>query len=343
MPKPYLIVMCSPDRDRFTTRRAIGSIKATDLSLAEFWLIDNNYDENFRHPSIMNRALETAARRGQSVIFLDDDIEITTFDWINRLEKAAQATGADILSCRHVWENGETNHEGYWIDESGLVAPIIGAAHRFSPNHSAAAFVPSLCSALMAVKDPARYYFDTGYLKYQQDLDICIQSWQRSKPVVCLLDLKIIHHAGSTGELHESFVQRLQSDSIYFAKKWQAILPTLYQRPELEHLSNYSPGSHHWRHTYQKASLSKSTDPELASALFASIAENCFDETMRSGANYHLYTLNQDRTRLEECLDLNPCHRAARNILAQASESSPARHKSCTHGFDCSRCLLGGK
>ena len=343
MPKPYLIVMCSPDRDRFTTRRAIGSIKATDLSQAELWLIDNNYDEAFSHPIVMNRALEMAARRGQSVIFLDDDIEITTFDWIARLDEAARTTGAHILGCRHVWENGETNHEGYWIDESGLVAPIIGAAHRFSANHPTAAFVPSLCSALMVVRNPAQYHFDTGYLKYQQDLDICIQSWQRSKPVVCLLNLKIIHHAGSTGEMHESFVQRLQSDSVYFAKKWRTMLSTLYERPELEHLGDYLPGSHHWRHTYRKASLCKSTDPELASALFASVARDCFDETMRSGANYHLYTLTKDWARLEECLDLNPCHRAAREILIQASESSAAHHKSCTHGFDCSRCLLGSK
>lgn len=344
MPKPYLIVMCSPDRDRFTTRRAVGSIKATDLSKAEFWLVDNNYDKEFSHPVVMNRTLEVAKQRGQSVIFLDDDIEITTYDWITRLHDAAVATGADILSCRHVWDDGETNHEGYWIDESGLVAPIIGAEHRFSTDHPAAAFVPSLCSALMFVRNPGNYYFDTQFLKYQQDLDICMQSWAQDKPVVCLMDLKIMHHAGSTGEMHESFVQRLQADSVYFANKWKSTLPTLYDRQELQHLRHYHPGFHFWRHTYRQASLAKSTAPDTASSLFRLIGQNCYDETMRSGAHYHLYTMTQDTSALERCLELNPCHRAAREILIQHSDpSSAAHHKSCTHGFDCSRCHLGAK
>ncbi len=343
MPKPYLIVMCSPDRDRFTTRRAMGSIKATDLSKAEFWLIDNNYNTGFSHPIVMNRALEVAAKRDQSVIFLDDDIEITTYDWIDQLEKATQATGADIASCRHVWDNGETNHEGYWIDQSGMVAPIIGAQHHYAPNHAGAAYVPSLCSALMLVHNPKHYHFDTGYLKYQQDLDICLQAWEQDKPVICLLDLKIMHHAGSTGERHENFVQRLQADSVFFANKWRHLLPTLMDRPELSHLRDYQPGSNYWRNLYRKASLLKSVDREAAQAVFADIARNCFDESMRSGANYHLYTLTEDLSALSSCLALNPCHRAAREILREKTPNSTADHKACTHGFDCAHCQLGSR
>ncbi len=343
MPKPYLIVMCSPDRDRFSTRRALGSIKATDLSRAEFWLVDNNYDAAFRHPDVMNRALQVAAGRGQSVIFLDDDIEVATYDWIERLEQATKRSGADIIGCRHVWADGNTNHEGYWIDETGIVAPIIGAEHRFCEGAPGIAYVPSLCSALMLVHNPGDYSFDAGFAKYQQDLDICLQSWAADKPVVCILDLKIMHHAGSTGELHDNFAQRLQADSVYFSNKWRDFLTTLYNRNELEHLHDYMPGHNFWRTEYHKASLMKKTDSLEAESLFRRIANDCYDEKMRSGANYHLYRLTGELAPLRRCMSLNPCHRAARERLASESDQDIAHYKSCTHGHDCSRCVLGAK
>ncbi len=342
MPKPYLIVMCSPDRDRFSTRRALGSIKATDLSQAELWLIDNNYDTGFSHPDVMNRALQVAASRGQSLIFLDDDIEITTYDWIGRLEKAAEDGGADIVGCRHVWADGNTNHEGYWIDETGIVAPIVGAQHRFCDGTQAVAYVPSLCGAVMLVRNPGAYAFDTGFLKYQQDLDICLQSWAADKPVVCLLDLKVMHHAGSTGEMHANFAQRLQTDSVYFANKWQSFLPRLYERPELTHLRDYSPGFHYWRNEYRKASLMKSSNCETAEAL-SRIAQHCYDEQMRSGANYHIFSLTDDLEPLRRCLALNPCHQVARAKLSAQARDDVAHYKSCTHGHDCSQCVLGAR
>ena len=77
--------------------------------------------------------------------------------------------------------------------------------------------------------------------------------------------------------------------------------------------------------------------------MFRQIASNCFDETMRSGANYHLYTLNKEVHHLETCLAFNPCHRTAREILREQTDLAQAHYKSCTHGFDCARCLLGSK
>jgi glycosyltransferase involved in cell wall biosynthesis len=120
MTKDTILFMCSPDIRRLNARRAIASVKATDLSRAELYVIDNGFDPRFNHSVVMNDMLRHAERTGRNVVILDDDVEIHRYDWLDRLYSAADDLGADIVGCVHTDARGTVNHMGIVPDEDGL-------------------------------------------------------------------------------------------------------------------------------------------------------------------------------------------------------------------------------
>ncbi|MBF0566004.1 MAG: hypothetical protein HQK89_12250 [Nitrospirae bacterium] len=334
-----IIVMCSPNVNLLTARRAVNSIKSTDLSRAELYVIDNNYDDSFSHPVVMNDCLRLAASLGKNAIFLDDDVEIYDYGWIARLYEASDKLGADIVGCTHVFEDGEINHQGYCVDEWGVSEPITDFMHKPETIAGGAVYVPTLCSAVMLVKNCGDYVFDTSFRKYQQDLDICIQAWSRGKKVACVLSLEAIHHQGYTAASNPGFSSIYYEDCARLAVKWGDYLKEFQRIADLEQYASFN-SKMGWSQFYNKATRMKYIDQNRALPMFRQIAAHCFNRRLRAGSYFHLYQIEKERSHLENCLRANPCHKMAAEYLKELSPHDAAFLSNCGLSYNCRKCVL---
>lgn len=336
MTKDTLIFLCSPDINRLVARRCLGSIKATDLSRAELHIFDNNYDHSFSHPILMERMLRMAEKRGMNLLFLDDDVEISRFNWIDRLYEVSEDMGADIISCVHTNDSGDINHVGEFIRPNGTSLSIFDMRHEPDSIVNGAVYAPVLCSALMLVKNPGRYYMDLGYKKYKQDLDICMQAWDIGERVALALDMQVIHNRGFTGDQDKAYGQVFTNDASYFAKRWRDKLDLILRKPELIQYKGIE-SIQGWGHWYANATDNIGVDKEESIRIFREIAEACYIPRLVAGAYYYIYKLTGNADAIRECNRINPCHMAAQKLLM---EEGGVLTRCCEYTYDCRSCAL---
>ncbi len=341
--------MCSPDLNRLSARRAVNSLKSTDLSRAELVLMENNYAADFSHPRVMAEKLTYASQQGLNIVFVDDDVEIYQPHWLERLYEVSHRLKADIVSGVQVFDDGSIDCVGEYIDEHGFT-DAIGRIKRQTDfiidnamgveNVENAAYVPALYSAVMLVRHCGAFQIDTQYTKDKHDLDLCMQAWQKGKRVACALDLKLIHHRGFTGDSQPGKQDSFVKDARLFAQKWKSFIPELYNRPELQPYKQFNFRDQTWTKYYNLASLLKQEEPQTASKMFTRISRYCYNDRLKGGAFFHLFQLQKDKTFLVKCLQVNPCHRGARKTLEENFRIDTQPFRKCPHTNDCRSCHL---
>jgi hypothetical protein len=335
MKKDTLIVFCSPDIHRLVARRSLGSIKSTNLQRAELHIFDNRFDEDFRHPIVMERTLRMAQRCGMNILFLDDDVEIYRYDWIDRLYEVSKDLDADIVSCIQSGDHGRINSAGEFLYSNGTTAAIYDFCHDKESVINKAVYAPVLCSAIMLIKNPHLYYMDSEFKKYKQDLDICMQAWDQGRKVGLALDMDLIHNRGFTGDQNPSYQSIFATDAAYFAHKWKDKLERIRNLPELVQYTDQIRKS--WTQIYNYATNNLLINPEESKAIYQDVIERCYIPRWVAGAHYHLYRITGDILHLRECNRVNPCHGAARKKLSDLGEKP---RNGCSFANDCRTCNM---
>ncbi|MBF0608754.1 MAG: hypothetical protein SFH39_08835 [Candidatus Magnetobacterium sp. LHC-1] len=339
--KDTIIVMCCPSVDRLFTKRAIGSVKESDLSRADLIVMDNNYDEHFHYPGVVARMLRFAAQTGKNLILMEDDTEINDYRWIERLYAASENLGSDITGCVHTYENGLPNHEGIYIDDDLSMWTYTDMMIDPADVTGNAIYVPALCGAVMLIKNCAAYNVDTTYKKYHHDADICLQAWQRGSSVGCALDLKVIHHLRYYEHRDPSCTDTYNEDSAYFTDKWASYIPRLTNMPQVRRYEKGLCKDIMWAHFFQRAMRLKTFNKTLASSMFYRVVAECINERYIAEAYFQLFLLEGGRQHLENCLTFNPCHSPARQNLQQLSvNTSSSFVNKCDHPIICRQCHL---
>ena len=338
MAKDTILCMCSPDIDRLNARRAIASVKATDLSRAELYVIDNAFDRTFNHSIVMNDMLAYAAKTHRSLVILDDDIEIWRYDWLDRLHQAGADLDADIVGCVLTEDDGWANHYGEFLYADGLTESILDFRHdpRYVVNH--ATYVPALCSAVILIRPCARYHVDVDYQKYKMDLDLCLQAWAEGRKVGIALDLRLKHIRGMVGDRNPNYSRILSEDSARFARKWQPQIDRILSSPELQQYRVDHQNAREWQQALWRAARVRYIDADAARSAYERIAAECYAPTIAATAHFQLHALTGDLDHLVRCNAVNPCHRAARQKL-EAAGLTPSNR--CDYALDCRRCRLG--
>jgi hypothetical protein len=308
--KNIQIILCTPDMFRPTARSCINSIKQTDLSKAELIIADNAYDNHFSHPKLMASFFSYVENR--QIIFVDDDVQIHDYDWIDRLISTSNQTKSTIVGCIHTYESGEINHHGILVYRDGTTElmrePIDCNLHN--------PYVPAVSSAVMLIKDINNLGFDTTYKKYQHDTDICLSAWQKNKKVSLCSELKVVHKLSDYTSTFYNFKSIYAYDSQLMANKWIKFCENgLYDLSELKCYQKLSEGPN-WEEKYNKASILSETDPQKAAVLFNQIINECPQSWRRAGAHYHLFGINNNEFHLSECIKLNPYHKKASDLIS---------------------------
>ncbi|GHA02128.1 hypothetical protein GCM10008090_09250 [Arenicella chitinivorans] len=192
--------------------------------------VEKNIPFNFS--AICNYGVEQA--RGDYIVLLNNDIEILTSDWIERMLEHAQRDEIGAVGCKLLYPDGRIQH-------AGVVAGMVGAAghpHKFFPDHHIGYHgrlhmvynVSAVTGAMMMVKKSK--YDAVGGLDEENlavaynDIDLCLKLLDAGYYNLFTPHAKATHHESvSRGyEDTEEKIQRLMTEQGHFLTRWADFL-----------------------------------------------------------------------------------------------------------------------
>lgn len=162
------------------------------------------YAERFSFSVAIN--IGAAAARGEYLVLLNDDTEVRSPDWIERMLEHALTPGVGVVGCKLCYPGGEVQHAGVVIGREGVGAGHInvgfpgdapGYRGMLATTHNCSA-VTGACmmvsSQLYAQLDGFDESFDSEY----SDVDLCLRAIERGRRVVWTPRAVLIHHERSS-------------------------------------------------------------------------------------------------------------------------------------------------
>ena len=182
-----------------------GSTDPESLAVFERWARKDRririvrYDVPFNFSQIINYAV--AQSNGQYLLFLNNDTEIITADWIEAMVEQAQRPTIGAVGAMLLYPDGSVQHAGVVIGVGG----VAGHSHKYFPGDA-----PGYFSALKAVNNYSAVTgaclmvrrdvfekvggFDEKFAIAFNDVDFCLKLRQAGYHNVYLPHAKLYHH-----------------------------------------------------------------------------------------------------------------------------------------------------
>jgi GT2 family glycosyltransferase len=161
------------------------------------------YDREFNFSAKIN--LGALHSQGELLLLLNDDIEVLTPNWLERMVMYAQHPGIGAVGARLLWEDGRLQHAGVLFENGGLPGHIYrgfrGEFKGYSNNaHLAQNFLAVTGACLMT---PAAAFeevggFSTALPVNYNDMDYCLKLRTKGLRVVYDPDTVLYHFESSS-------------------------------------------------------------------------------------------------------------------------------------------------
>lgn len=176
------------------------------------------FDEPFNYSKACN--LGAAASTGEILLFLNNDIEVVSPDWLTELVRYALLPGVGVVGTKLVYPNGVLQHAGVVVGMHlcGLVFNR-GAEYGWGPFGS-----PSVTRNWLGIMGACQMVrrdvferingFDETYKIAMSDIKLTLDAWRAGYRTVCAPAAKLVHHEGaSRGHSNpESDIRRTAAD-----------------------------------------------------------------------------------------------------------------------------------
>lgn len=213
-----------------TEPRTLERMAAFSAADKRVRFVEKNIPFNFS--AICNYGVEQS--RGDYIVLLNNDIEIITSDWIERMLEHAQRDEIGAVGCKLLYPDGRIQH-------AGVVAGMVGAAghpHKFFPDHHIGYHgrlhmvynVSAVTGAMMMVKkakfDAVGGLDEENLAVAYNDIDLCLKLLDAGYYNLFTPHAKATHHESvSRGyEDTEEKIQRLMTEQGYFLTRWADFL-----------------------------------------------------------------------------------------------------------------------
>jgi GT2 family glycosyltransferase len=160
------------------------------------------YDRPFNFSAKINSG--AARSEGEHLLLLNDDIEIATPDWIERLVMYSGLTGIGAVGGRLIWEDGRLQHAGVEF-EGGLPGhPYRGFAGDFPGYSNNVCIARDLLAVTGACLMTRREVFEelggftTQLPVNYNDMDYCLKAWSSGRRIVYDPDTVLYHFESSS-------------------------------------------------------------------------------------------------------------------------------------------------
>ncbi len=185
----------------------------------------------FNYAAVNNYAAHVA--RGELLLFLNNDIEPITSDWLEELVKQAVPPGVGAVGAKLYYPDDTIQHAGIVIGMGGLA----GYSHlnypRGAPGHmqrlrftqNVAAVTGACLLVKKAVFDEVGG-FDEGFVLAFNDVDLCLQVLAKGHRIVWTPDAELYHLESKTRgpDDTDEKKKRFVREYVLFHMKWGAFL-----------------------------------------------------------------------------------------------------------------------
>jgi O-antigen biosynthesis protein len=187
------VVDDSTDRDVLDELRAIGGDRLRLVS----------YDEPFNFSAKVNRG--AVRSEGEHLLLLNDDMEVLTPDWIERMVMYSGLADVGAVGGRLLWEDGRLQHAGVLFENGGYPGHIYRGFSRdfngYSNNVLVAQNYLAVTGACMMTRRDAFEDvggFTTTFPLNYNDMDYCLKLWASGRRVVYDPDTILYHFESSS-------------------------------------------------------------------------------------------------------------------------------------------------
>jgi O-antigen biosynthesis protein len=142
--------------------------------------------------------------RGEQLLLLNDDIEVRTNDWIERMVMYAGLDGVGVVGGRLLWGDGRLQHVGIGFD-GGLPGHSYRGFHEDYRGYANAVVIARNCLGVTAacLMTPKQTFDKVGGLTLElpvsfNDVDYCLKVHVRGERIVYDPDLVMYHYESSS-------------------------------------------------------------------------------------------------------------------------------------------------
>ncbi len=235
------------------TEHCLETLSKTDLDGAEVLVVDNgSTDETPKRLAVLdwvrvltlprnlgfvrgNNAGIEAADPGSDIVLLNNDMELTQHDWLQRLQECAHsAPDVGVVGCRLVLPDGCLLHAGTYILPDTVWGQQIGSLERDIGQYPGVREVEGIVFACAYIR---REVLDAigglalDFESYFEDTDYCLRARQAGWKTVVCGDVTLVHNEhGSTQKDPQAWKKLFQTSRKTFQRKWNAVLKGRYRR-----------------------------------------------------------------------------------------------------------------
>lgn len=189
------------------------------------------WEKGFNFSAINNYAAKSA--NGEYLLFLNNDIEVRTADWIDGMLGNEQRKDVGIVGCRLLYPDNTIQHAGVIIGIGGIAghaftnlpAARSGYMHRASTQVDYSA-VTAACMMISKKLFEEVGGFEEKLTVAFNDIDLCLRVREKGYLVVYDAYVEMIHYESKTrgSEDSKEKVRRFQDEIEYMRTRWIDIL-----------------------------------------------------------------------------------------------------------------------
>jgi ADP-heptose:LPS heptosyltransferase/GT2 family glycosyltransferase len=177
--------------------------------------------EDFNWARFNNLAANEA--RGEYLLFLNDDIEVTDPDWLQAMLEEAQRPEVGAVGARLLYPDGRVQHAGMFLAAMGQARHAFRYAAGDDPGYFGLALtrrdviaVTGACLLTRRDTFEALGGFDEAQAIVNNDLDYCLRAWRSGRVNLYTPFAALTHHeAASRAALPDDY------DALSFDRKWR--------------------------------------------------------------------------------------------------------------------------
>jgi ADP-heptose:LPS heptosyltransferase/GT2 family glycosyltransferase len=169
--------------------------------------------------------LAAAQAKGEYLLFLNDDIEITDPEWLDVLLAETQRPEVGVVGPRLLYPDGRVQHAGMFLAALGQARHAFRYAAEDAPGYFGLALtqrnviaVTGACLMTRRATFEALRGFDEAQAIVNNDIDFCLRSWSSGLVNVYSPHASLIHHeAVSRAALDDDY------DAASFDGRWRGV------------------------------------------------------------------------------------------------------------------------
>lgn len=200
------------------------------------------WEKEFNYSAINNFAAKEA--QGEYLLFLNNDVEILTPDWIEEMLQNCQQENVAAVGVKLYYPDDTIQHAGVVLGLGGIAGHIMCRASREDPGYFGRMIsvqeISAVTAACMMVKksefDSVKGFDETFQVAFN-DIDLCMKFRAAGKKIVFTPYAELYHYESKSRGLEDTPEKQFRFDKEVkrFQEKWaqQLEMGDLYYSPNL--------------------------------------------------------------------------------------------------------------